>query len=365
MSEVALEPRKPIMRLKWKRWRDHIMFNRPSTYLILGQRGTGKSSLLERIASQYPKVFDLFGSVDNESLAWCKPNSPFKNILFLTGDGIKVTSQWDSMPASALTLNDIEAHDAIIMCHAFFDNEDAYFATLQNTCSFLWGLRRSWREPWFICIREAANWIYARMQIVKDSQMAKAYFVMMLREARHGGLAVGVDTLRWTSLDKEVRDISDYLFIKRVGNVGLPRDLWYIYKYATPRSLMWLPPSKFALITGKGSIAFGSFKYPAWHKEESEDLLTQFDIKVEVIEGGASKKSHSGRMAPEKHYKILKDYLSTDSAMQAGLMNEVSQGTVSNQKTLHNHYVLKGIGYCELCKPIDEEFARKLIVKGE
>lgn len=366
-TEASQLPSKsgPLFRIKWKRYIDKVNFKRPSTFLILGQRGTGKSSLGECIASQYPKVFDLFGSVDNESLAWCKPSSPFKRVLFLTSDKIKVTSRWDSMPANRVTLADIESHDAIVMCHAFFESQDAYFNTLQDTTEYLWRLRKSWTVPWFIIIREAANWIYARMQIVKDSQLAKAYFVMMLREARHGGLAVGVDTLRWTSLDKEVRDISDYIFIKRVGTVGLPRDLGFIYRYARPRSLMWMPPSKFVLLTAKGAIGFGAFRYPEWHKEESEDLIEQFDIQIERLAGAVEEKHRSNRMKPEEHYKLLKSYLETKSILKTAVAFNRSHATVYKVILEHNNRILKGVGFCDVCAEIDDLFSKQVVVKEE
>lgn len=87
----------PDIKVKWLRGPETIDFGRPNTYLVVGQRGTGKSSLLESIATRYPKVIDLFGSKDCESLAWCKANSPFHDVLFIVGKGVTVAC---SMAAS-------------------------------------------------------------------------------------------------------------------------------------------------------------------------------------------------------------------------------------------------------------------------
>ena len=364
IEEKKPNGRKVIIRLQWQRYHDHLTFNRPSTYLILGQRGTGKSSLLETIASQYTKVFDIFGSADNESLGWCKPSSPFKKPLFIIGDDMQVTSSWDAITISQLNLNDILTHDVMISCHAFYSSQDSYFKALEQITTFLWGSRQNWSVPWFILIREAANWIYARMQIVKDSQLAKAYFVMMLREARHSGLAVGVDTLRWTSMDKEVRDISDFIFLKKVGTIGLPYDLRFIYRHAAPSSMMRIPPSKFVLLTARGAIAFGSFRYPAWHKEESEDLVKMLNLKIEQIEMEAGPKTRTTRMTTEKHCQLLKSYLETGSSLKTGSLFNVSTATIFKQIEDHNNAILKGMGYCELCKQHDAEFSKHLIMKG-
>lgn len=83
----------------------------------------------------------------------------------------------------------------------------------------------------FLMVREASNFIYARVQISKFQHVAKADFLYLLREGRHMGLGIGVDTIRWTSIDKEVRDVSDYTYIKRVGTQGLPHDLRFVYSW--------------------------------------------------------------------------------------------------------------------------------------
>ncbi len=59
------------------------------------------------------------------------------------------------------------------------------------------------------------------------------------------GYGVGVDTIRWTSIDREVRDVADFIMIERVGTKGLPYDLRLVYSYIRPSALMNPPPGLF------------------------------------------------------------------------------------------------------------------------
>ena len=198
----------------------------------------------------------------------------------MVGDDVDVVSSWDNIKASKITLADFERYQVALAVHPFFNGEKDYFASLQRLTTFLQDTRTHWSSPWYLLVRESANWVYARLQVVRDSNLAKADFVKMLREARHSGLAVGVDTLKWTSMDKDVRDIADYTFIKRVGAIGLPDDLNFLYSIVAPWSLRRLRPDKFVLLTAQGSVAFGKFEYPSFHKEEREDIVSELGIKV-------------------------------------------------------------------------------------
>jgi len=229
-------------------------------------RGSGKSSLLEVLAIRYPKIIDVFGSSDSEGLAFCKPefeklfihlHGTPPDILLVTGKGVDVASKWHHVKVSDLKLSDFEAHDVIVTVHALYRTQTEYFSALQKITRLLWEKRTYWTEPWFFLVREAANWIYSRLKTVKDDKMAKADFIQALREARHHGIAVGVDTIRWTSLDKEVRDVSDYIFIKRVGAIGMPDDLRWMYRYVRPYSMMQSHPQNFMLCTGRGAVGYG------------------------------------------------------------------------------------------------------------
>jgi len=64
------------MKILWVKGWDHVSFLSPLVMLILGTRGSGKSSLLETFGGYYlqknHKILDLFGSRDGESLGWLR-----------------------------------------------------------------------------------------------------------------------------------------------------------------------------------------------------------------------------------------------------------------------------------------------------
>jgi hypothetical protein len=350
----------PEIRLKWIRGNEKIDFSRPNTTLCVGQRGTGKSSLLEALGTRYPKIIDLFGSKDNEGLAWCKPESPFHNILFVIGRNVEVASQWDKIAIDKLTLADFKNYEVITTCYAFFNTVHEYFSALQRITGILWEKRTSWTEPWNVIIREAANWLYSRIQIVKDSEMAKADFIQTLREARHSGLAVSVDTVRWTDIDKAVRDISDFLFLKRVGAIGLPKDLRYVYRYITPDSMMRMQPSIFALLTSQGSIGYGNFDYPRWHKEERENILFKLNIDVQHL--GDMERDLGYTVGLIEHAKIIESYMENSSMSKTAALANRSKATVWSEVKIHNDSIAE-VGRCLECQKANGKYMNQPIKK--
>lgn len=357
MTEITTIPE---IKLQWLRGSEKVDFKKASTFLVLGMRGSGKSSLLESIASRYTKIIDIFSSKDSENLAWCKPDSPFKKILFIVGPNVTVTSTWPQIQIDKLKLSDFEPYQVIITTSHFYNSSREHFQALQQITSMLWDQRTYWTEPWCVVIREAANWLYSRLQIVKDSNMAKADFIQCLREARHSGLAVCVDTLRWTSLDKEIRDVSDYVFFKRLGSIGLPKDLHFLYKFVNPLSMMRLRPEVFVTLSSQGNIGYGKFSFPTWHKLEHENILLKLGIDVSRLEGA---QTQGFNVSIFEHCKIVENYKQTNSmGMTAAQLNR-SKSTISQQVSLHNGNIAE-CGFCLEChkanNPLEKEkFERK------
>lgn len=269
-------------------------------------------------------------------------------------------AQWPQVSIDELKLKDFEEHQVILTTHVFYTSSKEYFAALQQITNLLWEKRISWTEPWIVLIREAADWIYSRLQIVKDSNLAKADFVQLLREARHSGLAVAVDTLRWTSLDKEVRDVADYFFMKRVGAIGLPKDLRFIYRYVQPFSMMKLNPEVFVMLTSQGNIAIGKFDYPTWHKEEHENILLKTDIQVDY-EG---RKLEQGlNVSVFEHSKIIETYIANKSMSKTAAMLKRSKSTIFDAVKRHDENI-GSVGYCYECRtalsPLEKQKAKKV-----
>ena len=354
----------PTITLKFVRDTDEIDFSRPNTYLCVGMRGSGKSSVLETLAVKYPKIIDLFGSKDHESLAWCKPDSPYHKILFIVGDNVTVNSQYPTINYASLTLKDIEKYEVVTTCHAFYNTKAEYYNAIQSVTSMLCEKRNFWSEPWALVIRESANYIYSRLQVVKDSNMAKADFIALLREARHSGIAVLVDTIRWTSIDKEVRDVSDFMFFKRVGAIGLPTDLHFLYRYVNPRSMMKMWKHVFVLLTGTGAIAIGKFDRPIWHKEEKENILGELNIDIIYLD--SSKITVGPNVTPSEHALIVRTYSEPNSSMgKVSAKLKRSKDTIQRSVKRHNE-TIEEIGYCLECHSCKEPLEKtKLKSKRE
>jgi hypothetical protein len=341
----------PQIHLKFIRDTEEIDFHRPNTYLCVGMRGTGKSSLLESLGVRYPKIIDLFGSKDNESLAWCKPDSPYHKILFVIGDNVTVNSQYPAINYRKLTLKDIEKYEVITTCHAFYNTKSEYYVAIQDITTMLCDKRSYWNDPWALVIRESANYIYSRLQIVKDSNMAKADFIALLREARHSGIAVLVDTIRWTSIDKEVRDVSDFMFFKRVGAIGLPKDLNFLYKYVNPRAMMKMWKNVFVLLTGTGAIATGKFDKPLWHKEENENILAELNIDIIYLDPERAMQGFN--VAPSEHALIIRTYNELKSMGKVAIKLSRSKDTIQRAVKRHND-TIEEIGHCLECHNCQE-----------
>ena len=144
--------------------------------------------------------------------------------------------------------------------------------------------RLSWKRLVYAITREAANLFYSRLRVNKDQLQAKAEAVYLVRESRHMGLALGLDSLKYTSIDIDMRYLVDYQIIKAMGIVGLPDDLKFVYNYFKPTWIRNMPRGAFAILCRNGGIGIGSFKLITWHKQEGEHILNAVGVKVEYGE---------------------------------------------------------------------------------
>lgn len=352
----------PTIRVRSLRGKARLEYGYPRTFLNLGKAGSGKSALLECHSLRFiekGKIIDLFGSRDNEGLAWCRVLEK-DQILFVTGDSVEIKGKWRQLKVKDLTLKDFDKFNVVLSVSAFYGDLDEEFHGMNEIIYKNLYRRTHWQNPWFIMVREASNFIFARVQITKNQYVAKADFIYLLREARHMGYSLGVDTIRWTSLDKEIRDLSDYVFVKRVGRAGLPSDLKYVYAYIEPASLMNPPPYAFVLVCDRGQIGVGRFDCPHWHKEEKDDMLGELDLRGKIKYGDVP-------FYGDKSRNWLSDFEHADIILQRvkGLprdpsrtsMHKISEDkgrspqTVNRHINNHNEEVRKR-GYCIKCRRV-------------
>ena len=134
-------------------------------------------------------------------------------------------------------------------------------------------------------IREASSLYYSRLRVDSNQTGAKAYMIYLIREARHMRLALELDTLKFTSIDLDIRILCDYTYFKGQGYLGFPDDLRFLYGYFKPSFVRNMHPSQFIILSRKGTIGVGWFPEVKWHKQERENLLKILNMTVEPNEG--------------------------------------------------------------------------------
>lgn len=330
-----------------------ISFRRPSTFLSFGIRGSGKSSLLEHIGENYLSngfpIIDLFGSRDGEGLGWCRsPWAKDKKILLLHGDNTRVASSFDSMNISKWQLSDLEKYDITISSSPLYSSPDQEYRDVNRIIDLTYQ-RRVFdinSQITYILIREASNLLYSRMKVSTDQVQAKSKMTYFIREARHTGFALGIDTLKFTSIDIDIRSVIDYIFFKSLGIQGLPDDLSWLYSLIKPFALQSQEKKRFVCINSAGSVGIGTFSEVPWHKKEGEDILKECGIEVEHGEEMIESKKQE-RIGDLEHAKFIERRLNGEGYADIGGTMWTGEAIRIHVRN-HNHDIdLKGA--CPRC----------------
>lgn len=360
---TTLEPAQqlPKITINWRRFKHHPhaslswALTQPFIFSPVGGRGEGKSALAENIAFRYPKVLDLFGSRDNEGLAWCR--SPKDKVLFLKGASVDIDSQWDAINATDFKLHDAQNYDSIISVSAFYNSIEEEWYSISKVMDELWR-REGQSEIWCLVIREAANFLYSRQGLGNSQEEAKNKTTYILREMRHLNIALTVDSIRWRAVDINVRTLADYTFFKAQGIQGLPSELKFVYQYYEPHDINMLPKNKFVVVADKGPIGDGEFDCPYWHKKPNENLRDIFDIKIEKGEIPDTGETGVTRVGDYEHVRIVKARHETGLAME-----KLGEELGRSSKTIHKHLTyhnstIKTLGECDRCSRVKSLLAK-------
>ena len=355
----------PRVQIKWMRGHDHLDYKKPRISLVLGKKGGGKSTYVEVNALRHKKIFDILGSRDNEGLCWCREKSPVDDILLVHADNVDLKASWNTCKIGDLTLDKMMGYEVVTTCDSFYGTQKSRYAAINAITDNFWG-RFEWNYPIAVIIREASNYLYSRIsQDGMNIKDAKADFIVFQRELRHMGFSAYMDTIRWTSIDKEIRDLADYLIIKKVGAQGLPGDLHWLYKYVAPLSLADLAPDKFLILTENAAVGKGRTEMPTFHKEEGVDLLKELGIEVTVSE--ELEESTDQRVGDKTHNDMVKLYYGSGaedgmSMDNIGVKLKRGGSTVSRQIRIHDSKVGRD-GICDMCSRVGSEFATMMVNK--
>lgn len=344
------------MNVGWIRGGETISFHRPHTYFILGVRGSGKSSLLEHLGELYLEeghsILDLFGSRDGENLAWLKsPWAESKKTLLICGDNVDVEAQWDVKNVSKVKLEDFEKYDILISSSPLYSTPSDEFQQVARLTDLMYK-RMSWKRIIYVIVREASNLFYSRLKVADNQTSAKAEMIYLIREARHMGVALGLDTLKYTSIDIDIRAVTDFLIFKSQGIMGFPRDLNWIYGYVEPHATRRMPPENFIILSQSGSLGLGAFPKIQWHKQERENILHSVGIQLEFGDEIQYSKSRGTftTVGDLEHIEIINAYLDeTLSMAKIGKVKGRSSATVKGQIDRHNDAIVRS-QFCPICK---------------
>ncbi|MEM2175326.1 MAG: hypothetical protein QXI58_06870 [Candidatus Micrarchaeia archaeon] len=352
------------MKIGWIWKNENIDLKYPYAWLTLGVRGAGKSAFLEHLAELHleegNKVLDLFGAKSGEGLAWLRSKwVDSKKILLLHGENAIIESKIDVdfKKVSELSLKDFEEYDIIINSSPLYQSLDDEFNAVNLIIEKLWK-RTKWNKLIFTLVREGANLLYSRLKVAENQTLAKAFLTYWLRESRHVGCSLGIDSQRFTALDIDVRNVCDFLVFKALGHIGLPHELFWIYRFIKPDWIQNMKQKFFVILSRKGSLGIGVFPLTEWHAKEGEGLLSKIGLKITFEQKPEEPKARGifTTIGDEEHAKIISMYVEELKGMHqiADELNR-SSGSIKLQIDKHNHAVEK-LGYCPACRRAKSKF---------
>ena len=175
------------------------------------------------------------------------------------------------------------------------------------------------------------------------------------------GCTLALDTLKYTSVDSDIRATIDYLVFKAQGVQGLPKDLYWIYKFIDPNRLRRLKPNQFVIMTRSGCLGIGVFPDLSWHKREREHILKVLGIEVkygEEIKYSQDRGSFS-TLGDHQHSEIIELYIQGLSMNKIGDQLGISSATPHRHIKRHNREVQES-GECSSCRNIGSEYLDNL-----
>lgn len=368
---LEIEGFQPTIKIDWFRGYEELNFKKALMVTPLGKRGSGKSNVTEWFGESFlhehdnSKVIDLFGARDDEAIAWLR--SEWKNeCLLIHGDSVHLsTKHGDVLPISKVTLKDFDKYRVVLTSPCLYGSVDERFIGLEKLMAVL-DRRKHWEEPWYLDVREAGNFIYSRLRSGANQSRAKADFVFLAREARHMGLAMGIDMLRETAIDVDVRTLTDFVFIKQLGIEGLRnKTLSWLYRYIDPISFNNMPPERFIIVSASSHWGIGELDFVPWHKQTHEDIEVAVGLKVHydtIPDYGNSK--GTGNVSDFEHADMIELKMSKEGATNTWVASQLdirrTEGCVRNQIKKHNKEIEKR-NYCSRCKAVGSQYQRLLV----
>lgn len=357
------------MKLFWRRGNETLRFTHPLVWFTQGVRGSGKSTLCEYLAMQYMEhnavILDVFASADSENLAWLR--APFIDdlkVCLLKGANVDVKAPYDVKQVENLSLHDLEKYDLLISSRCLYLNKDHEYYSVGKLTNLLY--RRFYHKR-LLCLlaREASNLWYSRVKVSETQADSKSEAIYLLRESRHFGISLLLDSLRYLSIDKDVRSLADYLFLKSQGIEGLSDDLKFLYRFFAPSFVRAMQPWEFILVCREGGLAVGHFPYHDWHKREKENIINAVGLKVDygqVLE--LPKPKGSAQSVDDKeHSQIIMMYAEEGLSMNKIAM-QLGRSTRTPKVHIDKHNAaVERSGFCPVCRRVGNSLQDKIATR--
>jgi hypothetical protein len=352
------------------RGNEHLSFSKPKTYFGLGQIGTGKSTLLESVAIEHMKrgavVVDAYGSADGENLAWLRSDLiKDKRVLLLRGESVDVVTQHDVKMVENITLKDLERYDLIVSSRPCFLNRDFEFYSLGKLVSLLYK-RLHWKRLLCLVAREASSLWYSRIRVSDSQSDAKNESLYMLREMRHLGVSLALDSLRLLGIDVDLRSHVDYLFLKAMGLNGLDDSLKWLYHFFDPRFIRGMKPWEFILCCRSGSLGLGHFEDVPFHKREKEDITKICGLKISYGKEIEKPKDMGSfeTVGDKQHIEIIRLYAEEGKGFNL-IAEELGRSSRTPYTHVHKHNdAVNRSGFCAICRRAGGQYSGEVVKRG-
>jgi len=363
---------------KWMRFKEKIDFKRALLNLVSGPRGQGKSALLEVLAWLFIQqhgakgVIDLFSARDSEGMGWVRQKDLGDSVLLIHGNNTKIACEYDTVQVGKVKLEQMLEYKLVITVPKFYRTPAEEFESAGRLLRLMWD-----RDFWdvgdlrVLNFREGINIGSSRLSLGEKSGQsdAKAQFVYALNQFRHAGFAVNLDCLRLKSIDINIREIADYIWLKHQGIFGLTEDLRFLYKkYDLIRDFMRLPKYGFVLVSLQGGFGHGVFQRPYWHKETNENILKITGIESIVYDDEEEDDTPESALKPFDHVKLLEARLTLNKFGKPTGTHEIaeqfkiSSATAANHIKYHNNEILQR-GECSRCRKAKSNLSKTIISK--
>lgn len=368
----------PNIKMKWLRFPEKIDFKAALLNLVSGPRGQGKSALLEVLSWLAIKhkgakgIIDLFSARDSEGLGFIRNKILGDSVLLIHGNNTKVACEYDTVPVGKATLEQILQYKLVITVPKFYRNPSEEFESLGRLLRLFWD-RDHWDEGDLrvLNFREGINIGSSRLSMGEKSGQsdAKAQFIYALNQFRHAGFMVNLDCLRLKSVDINVREISDFIWLKHQGIFGPTDDLRFLFKrYDLIRDFMRIPKWGFVIVSTKGGYGHGVFQRPYWHKETHENISKIVGITAVEYDDFEQVKLPKSSFTDFDHVALInKRFELSDKGKPKGVHIIAKEMNISTATpTLHFDYHNNDIqtkGECQRCKRAKCSLSKTIINK--